>query len=111
MIFQDIFKSGYDYKSLPWQPFRSGVEIYKLYGSEGGASCVLLKYEAGASVPKHTHLGFEHVFILEGSQSDQNGTYKVGTLVINDPSSSHNVSSQEGCVVLIIWEKPVVMED
>jgi len=111
VIFKDIFKPGYDYQSLPWQTFRLGVDIYKLYDSDGGAAAALLRYEAGASVPYHTHSGFEHILILEGTQSDQSGTYEVGSLVINHPSSSHNVYSKDGCIVLIIWEKPVVIEN
>jgi anti-sigma factor ChrR (cupin superfamily) len=110
MIFKDIFKPGYDYQTLPWQPFRPGVEIYELYQGETGSAAALLKYEAGAGVPQHTHSGFEHIFILEGSQSDQIGTYEAGTLVINQPDSTHNVASKAGCIVLIIWERPVVME-
>lgn len=111
MIFKDIFKLGYDYQSLDWQPFRLGVEIYKLYDSPQGASAALLKYEAGAEVPHHSHLGYEHIFILQGSQSDRHGTYEVGTLVINDPTTHHDVQSQDGCIVLIIWERPVVIEE
>lgn len=111
MIYTDIFKQGYDYKSLPWSPFREGVQIHQLYNSDTGASAALLKYESGAKVPHHTHSGYEHIFILEGTQSDQNGIYSVGTLVINSPKSHHDVYSKDGCVVLVIWEKPVVMEN
>jgi predicted ChrR family anti-sigma factor len=111
LIFKDIFKSGYDYQSLAWQPFRPGVDMYKLYSSDSGAAAALLKYEPGASVPQHSHSGFEHIFILEGTQSDESGTYEVGSLVINNPNSRHNVYSKDGCIVLIIWEKPVVMEN
>lgn len=111
MIYKDIFKLGYDYQSLPWQPFHLGVEIYKLYGSDGGAAAALLKYKAGATVPQHSHSGYEHILILEGTQSDESATYEVGTLVINSPNTKHNVYSQDGCIVLIIWEKPVVMEN
>ncbi|AFY73818.1 hypothetical protein Syn7502_01774 [Synechococcus sp. PCC 7502] len=111
MIYKDIFKQGYDYQALAWSPFREGVEIHKLYGADSGAEAALLKYEVGAKVPRHTHAGFEHIFILEGTQSDQNGTYEAGTLVINSPSTNHDVYSKDGCVVLIIWEKPVVMEN
>jgi predicted ChrR family anti-sigma factor len=111
VIYKDIIKLGYDYQSLPWQPFHSGVEIHRLYGNDNGAAAALLKYEAGATVPKHSHSGYEHILILEGTQSDENGTYEVGTLVINPPNTKHNVYSQDGCIVLIIWEKPVVMEN
>lgn len=111
LVFKDIFKVGKDYQSLLWQPFQEGVDIHRLYGDGTGAGAALLRYQAGASVPIHSHSGFEHVFVLEGSQTDDRGTYGVGTLVINSPDTTHQVFSASGCVVLVVWEKPVVMKD
>lgn len=94
--------------NLPWQPFRDGVEIYRLYGdNQSGSAAALLRYEPGASVPRHTHTGFEHIYVLTGSQTDQNGEHQAGTFVINPPNSNHSVVSQAGCIVLVIWEKPI----
>jgi len=88
---------------LPWQPFRDGVEIYRLYGNnKSGSAAALLRYEPGASVPMHTHPGFEHIYVLTGSQTDQNGEHKAGTFVINLPDSNHSAVSQAGCIVLVI---------
>jgi anti-sigma factor ChrR (cupin superfamily) len=94
--------------NLPWQPFRDGVEIYRLYGDNtSGPAAALLRYEPGASVPMHAHTGFEHIYVLTGSQTDQNGEHQAGTFVINPPNSNHSVVSQAGCIVLVIWEKPI----
>ncbi|HEY9632244.1 MAG TPA: cupin domain-containing protein [Coleofasciculaceae cyanobacterium] len=95
---------------LLWEPFRPGVDIYRLY-EEGhtGAAAALLRYQPGASIPKHNHTGFEHIFVLSGSQTDQNGEHQTGTLVINPPGTIHSVISQEGCIVLAIWEKPIAL--
>ncbi len=96
---------------IPWQPFRDGVEIHYLYQSrdskESQASAALLRYQPGATVPAHIHTGYEHVLVLDGSQSDANGTHKQGSLVINPPGSQHDIVSHDGCIVLIVWEKPV----
>ena len=93
---------------LPWQPFRDRPEIYRLYGdNKSGPAAALLRYEPGASVPRHTHTGFEHIYVLTGSQTDQNGQHQAGTFVINPPHSNHSVVSQAGCIVLVIWEKPI----
>ena len=64
-----INRSSYD--DLPWQPFREGVEIYPLYkdNTEGHeASAALLRYQAGAKVPHHSHTGYEHILVLSGSK-------------------------------------------
>jgi anti-sigma factor ChrR (cupin superfamily) len=93
---------------LPWQPFREGVEIYRLYGDgQQGAAAALLRYQPGAIVPQHNHQGFEHILVLSGSQSDRNGHHEAGTLVINPPASNHQVVSDSGCIILAIWEKPI----
>lgn len=93
---------------LTWQPFRDGVEIYPLYGdNKTGSAAALLRYQPGASVPMHTHTGFEHIYVLTGSQTDQNGEHKAGTFVINPPNTNHSVVSEVGCIVLVIWEKPI----
>lgn len=95
---------------LPWQPFREGIEIYPLYGDRRqGASAALLRYQPGAMVPPHIHQGFEHIMVLSGSQRDPNGTYWEGTFVINPPQTDHSVVSDTGCIVLIIWEKPIAL--
>ncbi|WP_404788072.1 cupin domain-containing protein [Altericista sp. CCNU0014] len=107
LVLRNLLELGDRPEQLPWQPFRDGVEIYRLYSDgDGGASAALLRYQPGASVPHHSHPGFEHIFVLSGSQSDCNGTYEAGTLAINPPQSSHSVASASGCIVLVIWEKP-----
>jgi anti-sigma factor ChrR (cupin superfamily) len=52
-------------------------------------------------------MGLETILVLEGSQSDERGTYDAGTLVFNPAGTVHRVWSDEGCVVLIQWAKPV----
>jgi anti-sigma factor ChrR (cupin superfamily) len=110
LILKDLFNIDANHQNLPWESFREGVDIYRLYGDGTGSGAALLRYQKGASVPTHEHTGFEHIFVLSGSQSDSNGTHVAGTLVINPPLTSHNVSSDSGCIVLAIWEKPVVMK-
>jgi anti-sigma factor ChrR (cupin superfamily) len=91
-----------------WTPYRPGVNIHRLYGDgDRGPSAALLQYAPGASIPRHSHQGYEHIFILHGTQVDLRGTHAAGTLVINAPGSSHEVESPGGCVVLVIWERPV----
>ena len=97
-------------KTLDWKPFRPGVQIARVYNSpNNGPSTAFLKYEAGASVPVHMHSGYEHIFILKGSQLDRSGEHFAGSVIINPPGSTHNVISPSGCIVLIIWERPVII--
>jgi anti-sigma factor ChrR (cupin superfamily) len=93
---------------INWQPFRTGIEIHRLYGEIGvGRAAALLRYAPGASLPSHRHAGFEQILVLEGSQVDDRGPYSKGTVVVNPPGSQHAVSSPEGCIVFVTWELPV----
>ena len=90
-----------------WTPYRAGVHIRWLYQCAEGPAAALLRYQANASVPFHEHVGYEHILVLDGEQSDERGRYPTGTLIINAPGSRHQVRSEAGCVVLIIWERAV----
>jgi anti-sigma factor ChrR (cupin superfamily) len=95
-----------------WAPFRPGIQIQRLYQEkDDGPAAALLCYEPGAVVPTHEHLGYEHILVLDGAQSDEHGTYPAGTLVVNRPHSVHRVASENGCVVLAIWEKKIRFHD
>jgi anti-sigma factor ChrR (cupin superfamily) len=104
----DLFKISENADAIPWQPFRDGVEIYRLYGDGVfGPTAALLRYQSAGIVPLHEHTGYEHILVLSGSQRDQNGTANAGTLTINAPGTRHRVVSEAGCIVLAIYEKPV----
>jgi len=91
-----------------WEPLREGIQVLWLWGdARVGPSVALLRYEPGAHVPLHRHTGFELIYVLSGAQSDERGTYSAGSLVINPTGDEHSVRSDEGCLVLIVWERPV----
>lgn len=96
-----------------WSVLRPGVDEHRLYGTHDGPGPLasILRYAPGARVPHHRHDGYEHVFILAGSQRDARGTHRAGTLVVNPPGSSHDVVSDEGCTALLIWERPITFLD
>jgi anti-sigma factor ChrR (cupin superfamily) len=95
------------WRDAVYEPFRDGVDISPIL--QGEPAIALLRYRPGASVPLHLHRGLETILVLEGSQSDERGTYPAGSLVINPEGSSHSVWSDLGCVVLIQWNRPVQM--
>lgn len=112
LTFPHLFQLISSPETLDWQPLRPGVAIYRFYSPvPGGSAAALLRYDPGASVPYHRHLGYEHIWVLSGSQQDDRGLYEAGTLVINPPNTCHQVFSSEGCIVFVIWEKPVQFED
>jgi len=93
---------------LTWEPFLAGVYRHWLYRvEEDGPAAALIYFEPGSRVPLHEHIGFEHVVVLSGSQTDENGTAKTGTLVINMPGTRHSLFSEGGCLVLVVYGRRV----
>jgi len=97
----------FDESLWTWQSLRPGVDWVELSPQGVWPRTALLRYQAGTSVPWHRHEGHEHILVLRGSQQDEHGHYPAGNLRINPPGSSHQVRSEEGCVVLIIWQQPL----
>ena len=108
VVWRNLLDIDPDAAHLIWESLQPGVDICMLHGDRrNGCSSALLRYRPGAAIPPHTHTGHEHLLILRGSQRDEHGTYRQGTFLINKPEGGHRVSSDEGCLVLAIWEAPV----
>ncbi|MGQ0618874.1 MAG: cupin domain-containing protein [Panacagrimonas sp.] len=91
-----------------WKPFHAGIDCVPIYETpDNGPAAMLLRYQPGAQAPVHVHEGHEHILILSGSQIDERGHHPVGSLLIHPPGTEHHVRSDEGCIVLAIWERRV----
>lgn len=105
---KDVFRLLEYADDIPWTSFREGVEIHRFYGDGvTGPTAALIRFQKAARVPMHLHTGWEHILVLAGTQTDQNGTIGPGTLRIHPPGTYHSVASDAGCIVLAIYEKPV----
>jgi anti-sigma factor ChrR (cupin superfamily) len=94
--------------SLRWEPFLEGVDRHWIYrADQDGPAAALIRFQPGSRVPLHEHPGYEHIFVLSGSQTDKNGTLRAGSMIINLPGTRHSIISEEGCLVLAIYEKRV----
>ncbi len=108
IVINDLLNLPARLNTLKWEPFRDGIKIHRLYGNQTeGSSAALLWYEPGATLPRHKHVGYEHLIILDQVQKDDFGDHHAGTLIVNPPGSEHAVTNPLGAVVLAIWEKPV----
>ena len=107
LVFPNLSGLAEDQNRLRWEPFHLGVDIHWLYREDDhGHSAALIRFQPGGAVPLHEHLGFEHIYILRGSQSDGNGCMNAGSLMVHRPGTRHKIVSEEGCLVLAIYEKP-----
>jgi anti-sigma factor ChrR (cupin superfamily) len=90
-----------DATDRPWTEPRPGVH-WKILWEEGDRRTVLVRYEPGAVIPRHRHLGDEQIFVLEGSVSDDTGTCTAGNYARRPPGCVHTVSSRDGALVLAV---------
>ena len=93
-------------RSCPGGTSRPASQIHRLWGAPHTRSGALLRYAPGAKIARHRHEGIEHIYVLMGTQRDERGEYGAGAHVVNPPGSVHAVSSPEGCVVFVVWERP-----
>lgn len=107
-LLENIFDARQISTGRQWQPLRQGVDISPIYDAgPDSPQAAFIRYQAGASVPNHLHVGFEHILILAGSQQDGDTLYTRGMLVIHSPGTEHSIRSEGGCLALAIWQKPV----
>jgi anti-sigma factor ChrR (cupin superfamily) len=108
LFFENLIEQAQQNRGIVWEPFHAGVERFWIYqtGNDGPAAA-LLRFDPGGSVPLHEHTGYEHIYILSGSQEDEHGEAKAGALIISPPGSRHSIVSKTGCLVLAVYERPV----
>ena len=88
-------------EARPWDQRRPGVH-WKVLREAGDRKTVLVRYDPGAVVPRHRHLGDEEIFVIEGSVSDDTGTCKAGDYARRPLGCVHTVRSIDGALVLAI---------
>ncbi len=103
-----LFDIAGNQDAYAWEPFREGVDIFRIYGDGiSGPTAALLRYREMAPIPPHVHEGYEHILILCGTQQDADGTIGPGTLRVHPPGTVHAGTGHAGCILLAIYEKPV----
>ena len=104
-----IFKFVDNFNNLKWKKIFTGFYEFTFKLSEN-ENAKLIKMNPGTKVPLHSHNGKEYILLLEGSYSDEYGTYHKGDLQINDSRIKHNPLSnkKDGCICLVITEKELV---
>lgn len=93
---------------LAWQPSPlAGVERRMLdrIGGEVARATTIVRFAPESHFSAHSHGGGEEYFVLEGTFSDEDGDFPVGTYVRNPPGSRHTPKSGPGCTILVkLWQ-------
>lgn len=86
---------------IPWQTFRENASIKNLTNED--IQIDIIKLEPNSQFDEHVHEKSEWIYVLNGTFSDENGTYSKGHFVTAKKESKHATKSEEeGCEVLVI---------
>lgn len=101
-----------DIKFNAYQPgLRKNVLIHPLFDNTttdpNGSDAAIIRYLPGAFVPRHLHIGYEMVLVLEGEYVENDILYTPGTLIIRSPGTTHEMRSAVGCTILAMRDIPV----
>jgi len=90
---------------LPWIDARPGVRQKRIWEDKSTERRALLaRFEPGATLPPHRHVGDELIFLLEGSNADESGVVATGNLNYRPNGCVHSVTTQHGATVLaVVW--------
>jgi len=99
-----------DWKPLD-EPGVSGIQVKPLRfdAQTGRPPTFLLKFDAGASYPAHSHPAGEEVFVLEGEVDFGNHHLAHGDYLYTPPNGRHAVWTRGGCVLLLSVPEEVVI--
>ncbi len=96
-----------DVEKLAWIERGPGVFWKMLWEDPDGLhKTILMRYEPGATIPRHRHIGDEQIFVLEGSVADDAGVCTAGNYARRPPGCVHTVKSETGALVLAITSGP-----
>ena len=90
---------------ISWEVLREHVFHKSLAKDEKrGFKMDLIKIEPRVTLEKHLHPDVEWVYVVQGSLSDERGTYSSGDFFINGKDSVHTVSvGDEGVQIIACW--------
>jgi len=90
---------------LPWIDARPGVRQKRIWEDQATERRALLaRFEPGAALPLHRHVGDELIFLVEGANADESGIVATGNMNYRPNGCVHAVTTQHGATVLaVVW--------
>ena len=90
---------------LPWVDARPGLRHKKLWEDKTSERrAILARFEPGATLAPHRHVGDELIYVVEGANSDESGPVVAGAMNYRPQGCVHRVTTVHGATVLaIVW--------
>ncbi len=90
---------------LPWVETRPGVRQKRIWEDKANERrAILARFEPGATLPPHRHVGDELIFLIEGANADESGVVTTGNMNYRPNGCVHSVTTKNGATVLaVVW--------
>jgi anti-sigma factor ChrR (cupin superfamily) len=90
---------------LEWIEARPGVRQKRIWEDKAAERrAMLVRFEPGAMLPLHRHVGDELIFIIEGANADEAGTVATGNMNYRPNGCTHTVTTKNGATALaVVW--------
>jgi anti-sigma factor ChrR (cupin superfamily) len=90
---------------LPWVETRPGVRQKRIWEDPASERrAILARFEPGATLPRHRHVGDELIFVVEGANADESGVVATGNMNYRPNGCVHTVTTVNGATVLaVVW--------
>lgn len=90
---------------LPWVETRPGVRQKRIWEDKlNERRAILARFEPGATLPRHRHVGDELIFLVEGANADESGVVAAGNVNYRPNGCVHTVTTKNGATVLaVVW--------
>lgn len=98
-----------DLAEARWRPVAPGLQQTGLVVEGAGSRPVLLRINAGRTIPEHGHRGSEYTMVLAGGFNDGHAEFRPGDLCAVGVDTVHRpVADLDGdCICLVVSEAPV----
>ena len=95
----------FDLPATSWVEARPGVRQKPYWADKAaGRTAAFSRFEPGAELPPHRHVGDELVFVVEGTLEDESGALRPGVVGYRPNGCAHTVRSPNGATVLgYLW--------
>jgi anti-sigma factor ChrR (cupin superfamily) len=96
---------NFDSNQVEWQSSGADGFLIKVLmeDTSAGIRTWLMKVEAGAFSPMHSHEDIEQIYVLEGTFYDQDKSYGPGEYIVRAPGAMHSAGSEAGAVVMLFY--------
>jgi anti-sigma factor ChrR (cupin superfamily) len=90
---------------LPRIETRPGVRQKRIWEDKANERrAILARFEPGATLARHRHVGDELIFIIEGANADESGAVTTGNVNYRPNGCVHTVTTKNGATVLaVVW--------